>query len=130
MCVLAEATTLRGVRVEQDWKWGGERLEPRAGTCTSSYSCSSSAGVISLGNGGGFIDVGLGLSAKEVNGETTAVLQEEALLSVRALRLVSGGHLTDLALKQGHLRLLRVAVQSLGAKRPAVPLWALPGGPA
>ena len=61
---------------------GWKRLEPRAGTCTSSYSCSSSAGVISLDNGGGFIDVGLGLSVKEVNGETTAVLQEEALLSV------------------------------------------------
>ena len=58
------------------------------------------------------------------------MLQEEALLRVRALRLVSGGHLTDLALKHGHFRLLRVAVQSLGAKRPAVPLWALPGGPA
>ena len=62
---------------------------------------------------GGFTRCGLGLSAKEVNGETTTVLQEEALLSVRALRLVSGGHLTDLALKQGHFCLLRVAVQSL-----------------
>ena len=50
--------------------------------------------------------------------------------SVRALRLVTGGHLTDLALKKGHFRLLRVAVQSLRAKRSAVLLWALPGGPA
>ena len=79
---------------------------------------------------GGFTQCGLGLSAKDGNGETTAVLPEEALLSVRALRLVTGGHLTDLALIQGHFRLLRVAVQSLVAKRPAVPLWALPGRPA
>jgi len=66
--------------------------------------------------------LGLGLLAKEVNGETTAVLQEEALMSE--------GFLRDLEFRKGHFRFLRVAVQSLGAKRLVVPLWALPGGPA